>query len=72
MNVITVTKLDRLADAFVEQDRTAVKLDAAEFGIESTAESLRSMAAEQGGHWSPLDSDEGEQALADAIRNLRC
>lgn len=72
MNVTTVTELDRLADAFVEQDRTNVKLDAAENGVLDTAESLRNIAAEQGGHWAALDSDEGEQALVDAIRNLRC
>lgn len=65
-----ITKLDRLADAFVEQDRTNVKLDAAENGVLDTAEALRSMAADQGGHWAPLDSDEGEQALVDAIRAL--
>jgi len=29
------------------------------------------MAAEQGGHWAALDSDEGEQALVEAIRALR-
>jgi hypothetical protein len=67
-----ITELDRLADAFVEQDRTNVKLDAAENGVLETAEMLRNMAAEQGGHWQSLDSDEGEQALVWAIRNLRC
>ena len=63
-----ITELDRLADAFVEQDRTNVIADAAENGVLDTAESLRAMASEQGGHWAPLDSDEGEQALVDAIR----
>ena len=70
MTTIKITELDRLADAFVEQDRTNVKLDAAENGVLDTAEALRAMAADQGGHWAPLDSDEGEQALVDAIRAL--
>ena len=67
----TITHLDRLADAFVEQDRTNVKLDAEENGVLDTAEELRHMAADQGGHWAALDSDEGEQALVDASRALR-
>ena len=70
MNSIEITELDRLADAFVEQDRTNVIADTEENGVLDTAEALRSMASEQGGHWAPLDSDEGEQALVDAIRAL--
>lgn len=57
-----------LAIAFVSQDRTNVIADAEENGVLDTAEAMRHMAGEQGGHWAPLDSDEGEQALVDAIR----
>lgn len=65
-----ITELDRLADAFVQQDRTNVIADTAENGVLDTAESLRAMAADQGGHWAALDSAEGEQALVWAIRSL--
>ena len=67
----TTDLLDRLASSFVAQDPTNVKLDALENGIEDTAASLRSIASEQGGHWTLLDSDDGEQALIDAISSLR-
>jgi hypothetical protein len=70
-HTMSSTELDRLADAFAAQDPTTVRADAAENGVLETAEALRHMAAEQGGHWAPLDSDEGEQALVDAIRALR-
>jgi hypothetical protein len=66
-----ITELDRLADAFVAQDPANVRADAEENGVLDTAEALRNMAAEQGGHWAALDSDEGEQALVEAIRALR-
>jgi hypothetical protein len=66
------TELDRLADAFVAQDRISVLADAEQNGVQDTAHDLRSIAAQQGGHWAPLDSDDGEQALADAISALRC
>ena len=66
-----ITELDRLADSFVAQDRISVIADAEQNGVLETAEMLRDMAAERGGHWAALDSDEGEQALADAIRDLR-
>jgi hypothetical protein len=66
------TELDRLADSFVAQDRISVISDAKQYGVLDTAQALRSIAGEQGGHWAPLDSDEGEQALVWAIRNLRC
>ena len=71
MPLATITDLDRLADAFVAQDPTTVRADAAENGVLDTAEALRHMAAEQGGHWTQLDSEEGEQSLVDAIRSLR-
>ncbi len=64
--------ITELAIAFVAQDPATVRADAEENGVLDTAEALRHMAAEQGGHWAALDSDEGEQALVWAIRNLRC
>lgn len=67
----TTADLERLANAFVAQDATTVRADAEENGVLDTAQALRHMAAEQGGHWAPLDSDEGEQALVDTIRALR-
>jgi hypothetical protein len=67
----SITELDRLADAFVAQDRISVLADAEHHGVLGAAEYLRSIAAQQGGHWAPLDSDKGQQALADAIRDLR-
>lgn len=66
-----ITELDRLADAFVGQDRISVLADAEQNGVTDTAHGLRSIAGEQGGHWASLDSDDGEQALADAIRAIR-
>jgi hypothetical protein len=72
MNTTTIiTELDRLADSFVAQDRISVIADAEQNGVQDAAQSLRSIAGEQGGHWEPLDSDDGEKALADAIRDLR-
>lgn len=63
--------LDQLADEFVAQDPTSARADAKANGVLDTAEALRIMAAEQGGLWAPLGSDDGEQALVDAIRALR-
>jgi hypothetical protein len=71
MNSAIITELDRLADSFVAQDRITVIADAKQYGVMDAAQALRSIAGEQGGHWAPLDSDEGETALADAISALR-
>ena len=67
----SITELDQLADALVAQDRINVVADASQNSIPAAARSLRAIAAEEGGRWAPLDSEDGEAALADAISAIR-